>query len=362
VSISTNIRPKYHLIADHLKMRIQDGRIQPGDGLPSQNALVEEYGVALGTVRQAINMLVAEGWIRTEKGRGIFASKPSAPIQSSENLRSKTFGFAVLGAEELFRNDPACLIELNAVASVLRGAGKRLSYAIFPEQGIGASQPFGEFLDEVSAVILHQYVSAEAVECIRRHDVRAVILGYPLFKLDATFSGFNVVSIDLESCGYLAGQALAIYGHKRIGLVHTLNTFADEVTKRGFERACRDHSIEHYEIFMESDRDKEVDLARRLAKDPTMTGLVVVGSMHAGRFVQDLAAMGVCVPADKSVIAIGNMPRELCGGIDLARLTEGEMRMGEEAAMLLLSPSDTATIRMLPPRIEWGKTLAHPPK
>jgi GntR family transcriptional regulator, transcriptional repressor for pyruvate dehydrogenase complex len=63
-------------LAADLRMRIVDGVIQPGDKLPSENALISEFGVSRTVVRSALTRLQAEGLVETERGRGSFVLTP----------------------------------------------------------------------------------------------------------------------------------------------------------------------------------------------------------------------------------------------------------------------------------------------
>lgn len=73
-------RPAYKQIADRLRDLITVGELSPGDGLPSERALMERYGAARGTVRQAVSQLKAEGLIQVEHGRGSFV-RPHPPVK-----------------------------------------------------------------------------------------------------------------------------------------------------------------------------------------------------------------------------------------------------------------------------------------
>ena len=53
--------PIYQRLADVLRQSVIDGKIKPGDRVPSENVLAEDYGLAAGTVRKALDVLVSEG-------------------------------------------------------------------------------------------------------------------------------------------------------------------------------------------------------------------------------------------------------------------------------------------------------------
>lgn len=57
-------------VADALRARIQSGDLLPGDSLPTQKALMEEFGVERGVVRRAIDLLKCEHLL-SDAGRGV---------------------------------------------------------------------------------------------------------------------------------------------------------------------------------------------------------------------------------------------------------------------------------------------------
>ncbi|MGH3897204.1 MAG: GntR family transcriptional regulator [Pseudonocardiaceae bacterium] len=83
--------PAYLQIADALRRRITDGGLTDGAPLPSVRALVDEYGTAQGTVRQAVDQLKSEGLIVARQGRGVFVRRPRrlARMGSTRHLRSR---------------------------------------------------------------------------------------------------------------------------------------------------------------------------------------------------------------------------------------------------------------------------------
>ena len=68
-------RPYQRVYAD-LRGRIERSELAHGAQLPSQPALAAEYGVALLTVRHAIELLRRAGYVSVEHGRGTFVTDP----------------------------------------------------------------------------------------------------------------------------------------------------------------------------------------------------------------------------------------------------------------------------------------------
>jgi GntR family transcriptional regulator len=63
----------YQQLARQLREQIEIGKIT--SQLPSITVLTEQTGLAVGTVRRAINILVKEGLAQTGPGRGTFVKR-----------------------------------------------------------------------------------------------------------------------------------------------------------------------------------------------------------------------------------------------------------------------------------------------
>jgi DNA-binding GntR family transcriptional regulator len=66
--------PSYLQLARQLRERITSGETAPREALPSITYMVQETGLAVGTVRRAISVLVDEGLAYTVPGRGTFVT------------------------------------------------------------------------------------------------------------------------------------------------------------------------------------------------------------------------------------------------------------------------------------------------
>jgi GntR family transcriptional regulator len=67
--------PVYLQVAELLRARITAGEIEPGRPLPSIRHLVQEFGVADGTVQKAIKVLRDEGLVVSVRGKGSYVRR-----------------------------------------------------------------------------------------------------------------------------------------------------------------------------------------------------------------------------------------------------------------------------------------------
>ena len=67
-------RPRYDEIVEKLMARLAALEWRPGDGLPAEQALAAEYGVSLGTMRKAMDQLVAQNLVTRRQGKGTFVN------------------------------------------------------------------------------------------------------------------------------------------------------------------------------------------------------------------------------------------------------------------------------------------------
>jgi GntR family transcriptional repressor for pyruvate dehydrogenase complex len=106
-----------------IKDMILDGRLQPGDRLPSERALSEALGVSRPTVREAIRSLQAMNIVESRHGSGTFVSSLSV----RELLRPLQFALALsdFALEHLF--DVRLMLEPGAAAEAAeRADGEQL--------------------------------------------------------------------------------------------------------------------------------------------------------------------------------------------------------------------------------------------
>src|SRR6476469_569771 len=69
--------PLYKEVKARLTRGLAAGDWKPGEAIPSESRLAERFGVSIGTIRKAIDDLVAERILLRQQGRGTFVATHS---------------------------------------------------------------------------------------------------------------------------------------------------------------------------------------------------------------------------------------------------------------------------------------------
>ncbi|WP_017595787.1 GntR family transcriptional regulator [Nocardiopsis potens] len=111
----------YNQIADSLRGRITRGELTPGDAVPSESALGQEFGVARTTVRRALAALEADGLIKALPGTGrVVCSAEEQKATTSEALPAQYRRIAAELKERITSGDLAPGDALPSEAAIVR--------------------------------------------------------------------------------------------------------------------------------------------------------------------------------------------------------------------------------------------------
>jgi len=68
--------PVYYRLEKFLRDQILTGALKPGDAIPPESQLAQQFSTSRMTVRQALSRLVFEGLVVRHRGRGSFVAEP----------------------------------------------------------------------------------------------------------------------------------------------------------------------------------------------------------------------------------------------------------------------------------------------
>ncbi|MBG6185008.1 GntR family transcriptional repressor for pyruvate dehydrogenase complex [Arthrobacter sp. CAN_A214] len=79
-------------VVENIRQQIIDGDIRPGDKLPAESALEEQFSVSRTVVREAISRLHAAGLVETYRGKGTYVlTRPSTQAFAADPENVRTF-------------------------------------------------------------------------------------------------------------------------------------------------------------------------------------------------------------------------------------------------------------------------------
>jgi ABC-type glycerol-3-phosphate transport system substrate-binding protein len=72
--------PLYIQVKDILLKRMVNGEYRPGEAIPSESKLAADFGTSISTIRQALSILVSEGYLVKKQGKGTYVSERKTEI------------------------------------------------------------------------------------------------------------------------------------------------------------------------------------------------------------------------------------------------------------------------------------------
>jgi GntR family transcriptional repressor for pyruvate dehydrogenase complex len=153
-------------IAAELRRQIANGELKPGDRLPGHRDLAGSFAVSVGSVREAISMLVSSGLIETKAARGTF-------VVDSRDVSVGEAPFERREAEELVEAREVLELQLVELAALrasrddvadLRRSVDRLAGAV--ENASAYNDADRTFHARIAAVARNRFL-VQALEAIR---------------------------------------------------------------------------------------------------------------------------------------------------------------------------------------------------
>ena len=209
--------PLYQRLREEMLAKIAAGEWSPGAPIPTEAELTRHYGVAIGTVRKAVDTLVNEGLLLRSQGRGTFVRRPNFDASLARFFRqvNASGGREIPTSRILSKtlqqpsHDVATALELDDVEQVVHMERLRMveGRTLFHEEIWLPATRFGALLEidsEGFGELLYPLYEKQCGQCIASAK-ETLTVGAADSAMGKTLSieeGAPVVTIERTALGY----------------------------------------------------------------------------------------------------------------------------------------------------------------
>jgi len=330
--------PKYLQLKDQLLSWIAGGRFRPGDKVPSENELAEQFGFSRQTVRQAIGELESEGWLAREQGKGTFVSRLSAERRTVPGNRT-------VGIVTTYISDYIFPSIVRGVESALKERGYRLVLSSTDNRKDKERESLEMMLGHsVCGLIVEPTKSAEGnpnfdnYMAIEEH-------GIPLVMINERYPDMDCpcVQMDDEAGGFMAAMHLLELGHRRIAGFFKTDDLQGVRRMKGFMRAHKacNALVEGELLVRYATENKEwhpqAALRELLQSAERPTAIVCYNDQLAVALLDTIRETGLRIPEDLSIVGYDDSFLATATETKLTTIAHPKSEMGQYAAELLIA-------------------------
>ncbi len=312
---------------------IRSGAIVPGDKLPSENELCQQFGASRSAVRQAIATLTHERWLQTRKGVGTFCVLKDRQLTTDIGLicffsSSYIFPRIARGCDQIAHrrgfhillNQSEC--DLGREREILNKLRKRGVDGIIIEPIFDGENPSNvDLLEELEAC------------------------GVPVILLDNHFpaKGFTRVALDDQAGGRLVASHLLEKGHRQIAILYDRGYLPKKLRVEGALEALSEAGARPepewmlgYDGPVSSGRARQALEGFFAGRRALPTAFICTSDEEAVELYKAAQSRGLRIPQDLSVISFDNASLADLPAMSLTSVDHPGQYMGELAVQMLM--------------------------
>ena len=321
----SNFEPLYLQVKKDIIEKIEDGRIQIGDKLMSENEMLQYYGVGRVTIRSALAELVAEGCVRKEHGLGSFCvaypKKQRLNIDVLVDSASIYFTPYVLKGISRVLEQNNCNLLLHDTGNSAAQIKQQLALILKKgSDGILLQPSTVEMCDEELIAMVSKFHT----------------MGIPVVQVCGSIAELNCsgLSIDDYYGACTAAKYLLECGHKRILGLFNNNQHGTRIRRQGFlDTLERIPGVNIFTLTAPGNHSAEI---LRLVREEGVTAIQCCNDLVAVECLCLLNENGVRVPDDVSLIGYDNIEMSLSTVPQLTTISHPKDHLGGDAAKTLL--------------------------
>ncbi len=345
------MQTKYSMLKAFLKDEILMGRISPGEKIPSENTLSERFSLSRQTVRKAISMLVNEGFLYTEHGRGTFCRDRSMSRKDSGNIGVITTYISEYIFPRLIQGMDRVLSE-NGCSIILKNTANSIEKEAVCLDDLLGKDVAGLIIEPTKSAVFSN--NLKYYEALDKHNIPYVFIHGTYQKLEDK----PQVVLDDEAGEYRAVEYLIKLGHKNIVGIFKADDIQGISRHKGYARALAEYGIvydpDRVIWFHTEDRYTKpaAEVKKLVSGGAAMDAVAAYNDEVAVKVLHQLKESGLRVPEDVSVVGFDDSYLAENGPVKLTTVGHPKEKLGEAAAELLLKlmkhdigyPADTKKV------------------
>ena len=327
--------PKYIVIKNDIKNRIKTGYYEIGDYIPSEKSLAENYSVSLITIKKALEILVNEGLLKKQKGKGTFVCEPPS---THKNTSIDYVEFIVAMGSEFDGN----------LTRILKGCEEYLSTKgkslIIKYSNNDIDVEAREIENVIERGINGLLIFSNDPDKNIRYLLELRKIGTPFVLIDRFTKKMSVsfVTSDNMDGVYRATEKLVSIGHTKIALL-SLNKYKgiSSVIDRGsgYLSAMKNLCSPDIKpcIYIQEENGIEL-LTNEIQKGGISAVISVCGDLTTD-FINACCQKNIEIPKDVSIISFDE-PKVKFQNCDISIIEQNFTKMGYEGARILCHSID----------------------
>lgn len=386
MSNQSTSKPMYEQIFDALREDITSLKYKPGDRIPSEKELCEQFNVSRITSKKALELLTAEGYIIRKPGKGSFVSEsmntregvdlaittPNLPLNHGIKRQKKMLiGLVITTFDDSYGTE--------LIYGMEQASREHDSYLIIRRSfGIAAQEE--ETISQLLAMGVDGLIIFPAQgEYFSAEILKLVISKFPFVLVDRYLKGISASSISSDNlqAAKEATNYLFDLGHTHISFLTqpSINTTAIEERIEGFIQAHAEKGIvADRELWLENitstlpnefdpnTRERDIEIIQQhLKQHPEITALFAVEYTIAQYAFEAARRLALSVPEDISIICFDSPTRN--DSYQFTHIRQNQLEIGKQAfesVLKLHNQEQVAGRVMLHAPLVIGKTTASP--
>ena len=336
--------PKYIIIKNDIKKKIEDNDYALGSKIPSEAELKNLHNVSRHTIRQAIAELVNEGYLIKQQGSGTFVS------DYYKNRLTRN-GKKTIGVITTYLSD-------YIFPSIIRGIEEELSKH---DYSLMLSSTRNNVENERRSLqgMLDQNVDGLIVEPTKSNLMNPNLNYYlnlterptPLIMLNASYEelDFPVVALNDEESGKMATEHLIELGHTNIGIITKSDDLQGKNRFKGYLKALYDAKLSfHNEFILRFDTESKSSVPELLRDMLNIrdlpTAFVCYNDEIAVHLIKEINSKGLKCPDDISVVSHDDsFYSTTLPNVKLTSIEHPKEELGRQAAKAIVEAVENGT-------------------